>query len=68
MTACSRDCIDHPETLKNLRESADNLKTEGKTLKGETKLPTIHIGVEIEAKNQVDLKKKKSRNSAKRPT
>jgi len=58
LTVCSRDCINHPETLKNLRESANNLKIEGKTLKGETKLPTIHVGVEIEAKNQVDLKKK----------
>lgn len=58
LTACSRDCIDHPETLKNLRESADNLKTQMETLKTQTKLPTIYIGVEIEAKNQVDLKKK----------
>lgn len=47
----SRDCINQPETLKNLRKSISNLNEDG------DKHLSIQIGVEIEAKNQEDLKK-----------
>jgi ribonuclease P/MRP protein subunit RPP1 len=51
LTVYSRDCINQPETLKNLRKSISNLNEDG------DKHLSIQIGVEIEAKNQEDLKK-----------
>jgi ribonuclease P/MRP protein subunit RPP1 len=60
LTVCSRDCVNNPETLKNLRESADNLVSvrEKKSERKENQLPSIYIGVEIDARNPADLKKK----------
>jgi ribonuclease P/MRP protein subunit RPP1 len=51
LTVYSRDCINQPETIKNLRKSVSNLNEDG------DKQLSIQIGVEIEAKNQEDLKK-----------
>jgi RNase P/RNase MRP subunit p30 len=53
LTACSRDCINQPETLKNLRKTVEKIKTG----KGDNDLHSIQIGVEIEARNPEDLKK-----------
>ena len=53
LTVCSRDCNNQPETIKNLRKSVEKIKSDN----GEN-LISIQIGVEIEARNPEDLKKK----------
>ncbi|MDO5834877.1 MAG: RNase P subunit p30 family protein [Methanobacterium sp.] len=56
LTLCSRDCINHPETLKTLRKNVKKIKSNnGKNP------PSIQIGVEIESQNPEDLKKKVSK-------
>ena len=61
LTVYSRDCINQPEILKNLRESTSNLiESDKERIESDNngeKPPFIQIGVEIEAKNQEDLKK-----------
>lgn len=56
LTVCSRDCINQPETIKNLRKRVEKIKSDN----GEN-LPSIQIGVEIEARNPEDLKKQVSK-------
>ncbi len=51
LTVYSRNCINQPETLKNLRESISDLNED------KDKHISIQICVEIEAKNPEDLKK-----------
>lgn len=51
LTVYSRDCINKPETLKNLRKSISDLNED------KDDHISIQICVEIEAKNQEDLKK-----------
>ena len=51
LTVYSRDCINKPETLKNLRKSISDLNEDNDDH------ISIQICVEIEAKNQEDLKK-----------
>ncbi|WP_321421071.1 ribonuclease P protein component 3 [uncultured Methanobacterium sp.] len=51
LTVYSRDCINKPETLKNLRKSISDLNAD------KDDHISIQICVEIEAKNQEDLKK-----------
>jgi len=51
LTVYSRDCINNPETLKNLRKSISDLNED------KDDHISIQICVEIEAKNQEDLKK-----------
>lgn len=56
LTVCSRDCINQPETIKNLRKRVEKIKSDN----GEN-LPSIQIGVEIEARNPEDFKKQVSK-------
>jgi ribonuclease P/MRP protein subunit RPP1 len=59
----SRDCLNQPETIKNLRKSINdlneygNLNIGGNLNEDGNKPISIQIGVEIEAKNPEDLRK-----------
>jgi ribonuclease P/MRP protein subunit RPP1 len=58
LTVCSRDCINQPETIKNLHQSVDEIRSANDNESAnDNTIPSIQIGVEIEARNPEDLKK-----------
>lgn len=57
LTVYSRNCLNQPETIKNLRKNINDLNEEWNLNEDRDKPISIQIGVEIEAKNQEDLRK-----------
>nr|WP_319373066.1 RNase P subunit p30 family protein [uncultured Methanobacterium sp.] len=61
LTVYSRDCLNQPETIKNLRKSINDLNEELNLNEDGDKPISIQLCVEIEAKNQEDLRKQVQR-------